>query len=168
MTTHHFVKIALRPLCGDDVGSIVQEFVRVENHKKFRQELLEAVYNFQISIMNKLNGVYTDDELERIHRGVFDIKTEDRFWIFMRYRALCFPNEIGCTCCLSGYPGLGRKCKKKWAKNQRCTCIIDLENEKYCKCDCPFRRYDGEPINAQPDPNEQDYEFFQNLLNDNN
>jgi hypothetical protein len=142
------VMIALRPVICQDVGLRIQKIIKEEHHKVFRQELLDSVYRFVVR--------QCDDEI--------NMKI---FWEWIQYRELCFPNEIGCSCCDAGYPGV--MCKKKWCKHQECICNLEnntdywSQNNKYCICDSPHRRQYNTPDKCR-DCEGHDYEFFQKIL----
>jgi hypothetical protein len=135
------VMIALRPVICQDIGLKIQEMIRKQHHKEFRQELQERVYRYLINECDKYSWC-------------------DVYWSWIDHRERCFPNEIGCNCCEGGYPDIN--CKKDWSKNQKCICNVNTKIGHYCGCDAPYRRQHETDMNCC-DIEEQDYEFFQNM-----
>ena len=158
------VMIALRPVICQDVGLRIQNIIKDEYHKEFRQELLDSVYRYVVrncDIRYKL--------LKNYHPSNFG---NNSYFKWINYRDICFPNEIGCVCCIRGYPKIN--CKKKWSFSQNCICeknnispdlIVYWPNNTNCKCDAPYRRKHLLcNINTDHDIESQDYEFFQQIL----
>ena len=128
-------------LCAD-VASYIEDMVRMMDFDAFKHELMDAAYKL---VIRKCNP---EEELE-----------ENEFWDWINYREVCFPNELGCICCLGSYPKVD--CKKNWCKFQECICHNG--QDALCKCFRPYRRHYETSQNCR-DVNQPDYEYFQNQL----
>tara|TARA_B110000259_G_scaffold164876_4_gene191286 strand:- start:4308 stop:4802 length:495 start_codon:yes stop_codon:yes gene_type:complete len=158
------VMIALRPVICEDIGLRIQKIIKDEYHKEFRQELLESVYGFVVR-----NCDIKYELLRNYHPSNFG---KNSYFDWINYRNMCFPNEIGCVCCIRGYPKID--CNKKWSISQDCICkkkyispelIVYWPINTNCTCDAPYRRKKLIPnINIDHDIESQDYEFFQKKL----
>ena len=136
-------------LCAD-VASYIEDMVRMMDFDAFKHELMDAAYKL---VIRKCDYFY--------HNGGNDTSVNDsKFWKWIKYREICFPNELGCACCLAGYSGVF--CKQKWSKHQNCVCKQDIPNY-ICDCDSPYRRHYETSQNCR-DVNQPDYEYFQNQL----
>ena len=136
-------------LC-DDVALYIEDMVRIMDFDAFKLDLMDAAYKF---IIRKCDYFYVNDVN---YRTINDSK----FWAWIKYREVCFPNELGCDCCLARYSGVF--CKKNWCKNQNCVCNQDMPDYT-CDCGSPYRRHDETSQNCR-DVNQPDYEYFQNQL----
>ena len=149
---HFGVRVALRPAITDDIAWIIQRNLRKQLHESFKQEIQESVYKY---IIKRCNAAPEAPYNTPVHKHPY--------WRWTHYREVCFPNEIGCTCCMGGYPDTC--CERKWAKHQECICSIDLANGYYCNCDSPHRRQYETVANCR-DSEAPDYEFFQKRLSE--
>ena len=153
----HGVKETLAPFLTDDVAWKISEIIRKENFEAFKLELMDAAYKFFI---RKCDYYYHENtgsyypEYSTTHRG------QDKYWQWIDFREICFPNELGCNCCDTTYPTVF--CKKDWCKYQECVCELNNYND-YCNCDCPYRRQ-NESSQKKRDKEQPDYEYFQNQL----
>tara|TARA_Y100000389_G_C17051433_1_gene312958 strand:- start:85 stop:561 length:477 start_codon:yes stop_codon:yes gene_type:complete len=136
-------------LCAD-VALYIEEICIKNEFEKFKLELMDAAYKF---VTRKCDYFYDNDN-DRNYLDAF--VSESKYWLWTKYREVCFPNELGCTCCLAGYPGVF--CKKEWCKNQNCACDQNVQNYA-CICDSPYRRHYETSQNCR-DINQPDYEYF--------
>ena len=145
------VEETLGPLLCNDVAWKISEMIRKENFDAFKLELMDAAYRFTIRRCDFYDGRVVEEEW-----GM-----EDPFWSWIDYREVCFPNELGCSCCDASYPTAF--CRKEWCENQECICTLSDnvdDNNHYCKCGCPNRRQD-ETSQIERDAEQPDYEYFQ-------
>tara|TARA_Y100000389_G_scaffold11222_1_gene10387 strand:+ start:1155 stop:1619 length:465 start_codon:yes stop_codon:yes gene_type:complete len=132
-------------LCAD-VALYIEEICVNNEFNKFKLELMDAAYKL---VIRKCDYFYDNGEN-------YPSVLVSKYWQWTKYREVCFPNEVGCTCCLAGYPSVF--CEKKWCKNQNCACNQDIQNYA-CVCDSPYRRHYETSQNCR-DINQPDYEYF--------
>ena len=131
-----------------DVSLKIEDIVRKMDFDVFKKELMEASYKL---VIRKCDYYYDNG---------FATTIEDKFWVWTKYREVCFPNELSCTCCVAGYPGV--ECQKEWSRSQSCTC--NQEEEEYtCYCDTSYRRHFETSQNCR-DINQPDFEYFQEQM----
>ena len=148
------VKEALCTVLCDDVAWKIQEIIRKDEFEVFKQELIDTTYKF---VVRKCD--YYED-LEPFDQTQTDIPSSmDPYWQWINYREVCYPNELGCKCCVGAYPSVF--CKKEWCKHQECIC--KPTEGQYCDCNSPYRRQYQTSQNER-DPEQPDYEYFQNQL----
>tara|TARA_B100000401_G_scaffold420940_1_gene346792 strand:- start:202 stop:687 length:486 start_codon:yes stop_codon:yes gene_type:complete len=152
------VEETLAPFLTNDVAWKISQMICKENFDAFKLELIDAVYKFTI---RKCDYYYHDNSA--ISYTEYSVEPSDKYWQWINYREVCFPNELGCNCCPSSYPSV--ICKKKWCENQECICNDDdMRDDDYdCDCDCPYRRQQ-QTIQNKRDKDQPDYEYFQNQL----
>jgi len=136
-------------LCTD-IALYIEEISVNNEFNKFKLELMDAAYKF---VIRKCDSFLNNDE-------TYQNISVNKYWWWINYREVCFPNEAGCNCCLGGYPDIF--CKMEWCKNQTCTCNQDIEDYT-CECDSPYRRHQETSQNCR-DINQPDYEYFKTKL----